>query len=171
MDKITFRTAFRGFNRQDVVYYIDMLNQQHANQVNLLNSQLQAAKDTTTTDMLLKQLEAINDRCAELEATLQANAKAAEMATNELEAYRRAERAERIATQKADAIYDQANTALNNATLKAEFASDGLAQAAKVFSEYLDNYQTSIQMARNALQEAVDALYAIRPEEEENEEE
>ncbi len=172
MDKIKFRTALRGFNRQDVVYYIDMLNQQHATQINLLNSQLQAAKESTGNNAeLLRQLEAINDRCAELEATLQQNAKAAETATNELEAYRRAERAERVATQKADQIYNRANAVLADATVKAEDASNSLADAAQLFSEQLAAYQASVQSARDALQEAVSALYAIRPADEAEDEE
>lgn len=166
MEKKTFRTAFRGFNRQDVVYYIDMLNQQHATQVNLLNSQLQSYKDNPGNTELLKQLEEINARCAELEVALNKNAKAAELANDELEAYRRAEKAERMALKKADTIYSKANAALANATVKAEGASNGLANAAEQFSAQLAAYQASIQSARDALQEAVSALYAIQPEEE-----
>ena len=163
MDKIKFRIALRGFNRQDVVYYIDMLNQQHATQVNLLNSQLQTAKDNPGNADLLKQLEEINARCAELEAALTKNAKAAEVASDELEAYRRAEKAERIATAKANQIYSNANAVLADATVKAENASNGLADAAQKFSEQLAAYQASIQTAKDALQDAVSALYAIRP--------
>ena len=39
-DPKTFRSAFNGFNREDVVHYIDYLNTQHSNQINQLNSQL-----------------------------------------------------------------------------------------------------------------------------------
>ena len=39
-----FRSAFYGFNREDVVRYIEFLNNQHKNQLDQLHNQLQAAK-------------------------------------------------------------------------------------------------------------------------------
>ena len=38
-----FRTALGGFNRQDVVNYIEYLNNQHNSQIQQLNTQLQTA--------------------------------------------------------------------------------------------------------------------------------
>ncbi len=165
MEKKTFRSAFRGFNREDVVHYIEMLNHQHAAQINQLNTQLQAAKETAGNAELLKQLEEINARCAELEAALSKEDRSAGMAAEELEAYRRAERAERVAQEKADQIYAQATAVLADATVKAEGASNGLDHAAETIAQQLAAYQASIQAARETLQEAVSALYAIRPEE------
>ena len=165
MKKKTFRSAFRGFNRQDVVQYIEMLNQQHATQINQLNSQLQAAKENAGNQDLLRQLEEINARCAELEAALSKGNQSADMAAEELEAYRRAERAERVAQEKADQIYAKATAVLADATVKAESASTGLAESAQQITQQISAYQESIQAAKSALEEAVTALYAIRPEE------
>ena len=41
MASMQFRTAFRGFNREDVVHYIEYLNNQHNAVVEQLNNQLQ----------------------------------------------------------------------------------------------------------------------------------
>ena len=39
-----FRSALNGFNRQDVVHYIEYLNNQHNAQLEQLNTQLQNAQ-------------------------------------------------------------------------------------------------------------------------------
>ena len=67
-------------------------------------------------DELKAQLEAAQARCAELEEQL-ANAPAVTACGNEqeLEAYRRAERAERVANERAELIYHRANSVLTEA--------------------------------------------------------
>ena len=50
-----FRTAFNGFNRDDVVHYIEKLNAKHAAEVNKLNSDLQ---------YLQEKLDAAESQCA-----------------------------------------------------------------------------------------------------------
>ena len=66
-----FRTALGGFNRQDVVRYIEYMNNQHSAELEQLNSQLQLAQEKQNDNSeLLAQLEAANARCAELEAQL-----------------------------------------------------------------------------------------------------
>lgn len=42
----TFRSAFNGFNRQDVVSYIEMLNNRHNAERNQLNTQLQLLQES-----------------------------------------------------------------------------------------------------------------------------
>ena len=39
-----FRTALGGFNREDVVRYIEYMNNQHRSQIEQLNTQLQLVK-------------------------------------------------------------------------------------------------------------------------------
>ena len=151
-----FRTSFRGFNREDVVRYIEYMNQQHKKQLEQMNAQLSAADPT-----LPARLEAAEARCAQLEAELEVlrNAQAAVTTTaEELEAYRRAERAERQAQERAQQIYTQANAVLADVTLKAESAS---AQ----FTAVADEMSVKLQSTKDALQDAVSTLYAIRPEE------
>ena len=160
-----FRSAFAGFNREDVVRYIEYINNKHTSQIEQLNTQLQTAQEALAQanggdrNELLTQLETAQARCAELEAQL-ALAKSGEtiLTGDELEAYRRAERAERLARDRAAQIYAQTNAALADATLKVEAASDEMNAMAEQFSAQL-------QDTKAKLQEAVASMYAIRPEE------
>lgn len=159
-----FRSALGGFNREDVVRYIEYMNNKHNSQIEQLNTQLQIAQEalsqTKATDNseLLAQLEAAQARCAELEEQLAAGEDTAPVQGDELEAYRRAERAERLARDRASQIYTQANAALADATLKVEAISDGMGTLA-------EQYAAQMQEAKLRLQEAVASMYAIRPEE------
>ena len=152
-----FRTAFRGFNREDVVHYIEYMNQQHRKQLEQLSAQV-----STPDPAILARLEAAEARCAQLEAELEALRNAEPAVANptgeELEAYRRAERAERQAQERAQQIYTQANAVLADVTLKAETASAQVTAAADQIAEKL-------LATKAALQDAVTTLYAIRPEE------
>lgn len=162
---MNFRSALGGFNRQDVVQYIEYMNNKHNSQIEQLNTQLQTAREALAeaqkhnTKELEAQLEAANQRCAELEAQLESNGLAAPVAGDELEAYRRAERAERMAQDRATQIYNQANAALADATVKVEAISDNMSAIAQQISAQLED-------SKQQLQDAVSAMYAIRPEEE-----
>ena len=126
-----FRSVFNGFNREDVVHYIEYLNAKHTAEVNqlqseldFLNTKLESARQTTQLEEALAAIEALKaerddalakanaidpaleDRCAQLEAQLRSAEEAKNNALQhaakcqveqELEAYRRAERTERIA--------------------------------------------------------------------------
>ena len=155
---LNFRSALGGFNREDVVRYIEYMNNQHKSEIEQLNTQLQTAQEALakggSNSELATKLEAAEARCAQLEAQL-----GQAPANDELETYRRAERAERLARDRAGQIYAQANGALAEATTKVEAISDSFNTAAAQLSQRLEN-------AKQELQEAVAAMYAIRPEEE-----
>lgn len=159
-----FRSALGGFNREDVVRYIEYINNKHNSELEQLNTQLQTAREALAqakaedNSALKAQLEAAQARCAELEAQLAQGGEEAPVKTgDELEAYRRAERAERLARDRAAQIYSQANAALADATVKVEAVSDNLTAMAEQMT-------AQAQDARNKLQEAVASMYAIRPE-------
>ena len=160
-----FRSALGGFNRQDVVQYIEYINNKHNSQIEQLNTQLQTAREALAkaqavdTTALQEQLHAAQARCDELEAQLEANGLVAPVVGDELEAYRRAERAERLARDRAAQIYNQANAALADATVKVESISDSMNTIAQQIT-------TQLQDSKQQLQEAVAAMYAIRPEDE-----
>ena len=156
-----FRSALGGFNRSDVVNYIEFINNQHNAQIAQLNTQLQNAQEALSqapkadTGDLQAQLDAALARCAQLEAALASKDAPTE---SELEAYRRAERAERMAQERASQIYAQANAVLADATLKVQYAADGIMKiSAQVTAQ--------VQQAEQQLQEAAAAMYAIRPTE------
>ena len=166
-----FRSAFRGFNRQDVVNYIEYINNTHNAQVEQLNNQLQAALARPTDEEMKAKLEAAEARIAELEETLAQQDRAvlsdgASCTEQELEAYRRAERVERVAKERAEQIYAQANGVLAEATLKAESASAHIGAIADQVSNQLKEYQDSVLETKATFQEAVATLYAIKPQEE-----
>lgn len=140
-----FRTSLAGFNKDDVVRYIEYINNKHSSELEQLKTQLKNAKDALA--------KADN---TELKAKLEA---AAPAPGDELEAYRRAERAERLARERASQIYAQANAVLADATVKVEAISDSMGDLYQQFNE-------KMQDGKNQLQDAVASLYAIRPEEE-----
>lgn len=161
-----FRSALGGFNRQDVVQYIAYMNTQHSSQIAQLNTQLQntqealAKAQSSANPELLAKLEAAQARCAELEAMLAGAGQTVAVQTgDELEAYRRAERAERLARERAAQIYSQANAVLADATVKVEAVSDSM-------NAVTEQLAAQLQLSKQTLQEAVHGMYAIRPEEE-----
>lgn len=159
-DNQHFRSAFRGFNREDVVHYIEYLNNHYTRQLEDLTAQLQAAQAAVPAadTSLLERLQAAEERCAQLEAQLAAEPAAAPTAMEEeLEAYRRAERTERQARERAQQIYTQANAILAEVTTKAETASAQVAAVA-------DQVTAKLQGTKAAFEDAVAALYAIRPD-------
>ena len=156
-----FRSAFNGFNRQDVVQYIEYLNNQHNAQIAQLNNQLQVAKESGGSDLQAK-LDAALAKCAQLEAQLAGTP--AGSTQQELEAYRRAERTERTAQERAQMIDTQANAILADATVKAEAASARIAELAAETGAQLQAYQDAIAGSQTLFQDTVAALGAIKPE-------
>ena len=153
-----FRIAFRGFHREDVVNYIQYLNNQHATQIQQLQAQSGDAE-------LQEQLAAAQARIAELEAQL-AQQEPVNCTDEELEAYRRAERTERVARDRAQQIYTQAHAVLADVTLKAEAASEQFSAISQQIGQQMSEYQKSVETTRQTFQEAVSTLYAIHSEEE-----
>ena len=154
-----FRSALHGFNRQDVVNYIEYMNKKHNSQVEQLNTQLQNALEALNRAPaqdtgLQTQLDEALARCAQLEEQLATSAE-----NVELEAYRRAERTERKAQERAAQIYAQANAVLAEATTKVAAASGEMDAVVAELS-------ARMEASKENLQSAMDALYAIRPEEE-----
>ena len=70
-----FRTAFHGFNRQDVVNYIEYMNNRHASEIQQLKNQLQNAPAQGSDGELKKRLEAAEAKIKELEAAWPRRAK------------------------------------------------------------------------------------------------
>ena len=78
--------------------------------------------------------------------------------SDELEVYRRAERTEREARERAAQIYAQTNTVLADATRKVDSATGEMAAQ-------LQNCIAAADAAKALLQDAAQAMNAIRPEE------
>ena len=154
-EKNTFRSALNGFNREDVVHYIEYLNSKHTAQINQLNSEIA---------FLRQQLEQ-----APVEAPAEAPAAPAVQTCTEaeLEAYRRAERTERIAKERAEQIYRQATATLADATTRVDDAAGTLATMADSVKEQLELLQSAIDCSKASLKDAAAIMSTIRPEGEE----
>ena len=194
MAQQTFRSAFNGFNREDVVSYIEYLNAQHAAEINQLHSELNFLRNkaseeapaepaTNEADELIEQQAArireLFDRCKEQEqqiAKLNADLEQAAQQQNtdkshvqeELEAYRRAEHTERMARERAEQMYRQANAVLADATVKVDDAAALISQMSDKVSAQLEELQSAVSGSKQALRDAAATMYAIRPETETN---
>ena len=167
-DMHNFRTSFRGFHRKDVVDYIEYLNNTHKSQLEQLNNQLTAALSRPTDDELLSQLEQAQARIQELEAIVSENPipEGDNFTQQELEAYRRAEKVERQANERAKLIYQKANAVLADATAQAENASAHIGAVADQVTQQLKEYQQSVQDTKQTFQDAVATLHDLYPAEE-----
>ena len=255
---MNFRSAFNGFNREDVVKYIEYLNTKHSNELAQLTSEneelraklstaeehvedrillfaaqearnqleqqvaaltehaqemermlqeqkaqneeltlkLQSAEEKsvqqvkapspaedlekaqlrTRCDSLEDQLLMAQNRCTSLEQQLQ-DANSARLrvererefnrmnyhAEQELEAYRRAERTERVARERSELVYRQANTALTGATEKVDNAFAMISELSDQVANQLAQLQSAITGSKQALADAATTLYTIRP--------
>lgn len=168
-----FRSAVGGFNREDVVRYIEYINNKHSSQINQLNTEMQALQEELSqlrgqTD-LSAQLEEANARIAQLEQERDVLAAQVEQMVNrpqtdsELEAYRRAERAERIAADRVAQLYNQANGALADATAKADDTATQVTELTDALMVQLQQLQTVLSSGGNSMRDAAAALFAIRP--------
>lgn len=191
-----FRSAFNGFNREDVVHYLEYINTKHNNQISQLtaeNQELRAAAQTPAGDRsplaeelqaqctdltaqleeerarcaeLTGQLEALQARCRELETAAPQAAPvdtAALLAAEELEVYRRAERIEREARERAELVYFQANSVLTEATAKVDGISGDITDMADQVMRQLTQLQMAVSSSKQALQDAASIMNTIRP--------
>lgn len=84
---------------------------------------------------------------------------------DELEAYRRAERMERQANERAQAMYQKANGVIADATVKVDDAASQISGIADQVVAQLGILQQAVAGSKQALRSASASLYAIRPEE------
>ena len=86
------------------------------------------------------------------------------MADAELEAYRRAERMERIAKERADAVYHQVNATLAEASTQLSGAAGSYGQLVDSVVSQIDQLRAAVESGKIALENAAAAMGAIRPE-------
>ena len=171
-----FRSAFNGFNREDVVHYLEYINNKHTAQVNQLEEEnvalrAQLSEDQTETiEALTEQLNEALARCAELEKQLAEKPEPAQpestlsaSAAEELEAYRRAERIEREAKERSELVYFQANGVLTEATAKVDSISADITDMADQVMQQLTQLQMAVSSSKQALQDAASIMNTIKP--------
>lgn len=194
-----FRSAFNGFNREDVASYLEYLNSKHSAQVSQLTSEadfLRAKLDSVQPDCdqseaisaleqerdelralladLQAQFETLQNRCSGLEQEL-ADARSVPTAAvpapipvaacsqaEELEIYRRAERTERMARERADLVYRQTNGILNEASVRVGEMADQVIPIADQILMQLSQLQNTVLASKQSLQDAVVIINTLR---------
>ena len=189
-----FRVAFNGFNREDVVHYLEYINNKHNNEINQLMAenqelrasaqqpveyqhvlveslQIQCAELTAQLEEeknrcaeLTEKLEALENRCQEQESQPVSPAETMNVpVSEELEAYRRAERIEREAKERAELTYFQANGVLKEASAKVDAIATDITDMADQVMRQLTQLQVAISSSKQALQDAASIMNTIRP--------
>ena len=82
----------------------------------------------------------------------------------ELETYRRAERIERMARERAEQMYNQANAVLADAAVKADETAALIAQMSDNVMGQLNALQAAVAGSSQSLRDTASALYSIRPD-------
>lgn len=245
VEQRNFRPAFNGFNREDVVHYIEQINTQHASELSQLNADMQYLQEkltqyeamadesahavsadceqlieeqtariaqleqqlaeagvdaetpdltqtieaqaaalveqsdkiealeqqlaqvreaAQTTEALLEEAEAENRRLQELlDTALSRQNHLQTQQETELSIYRRAERVERKATERALRIHDQVNGALADATTRVDETAVQLAEAVDAAMQQIKQLQLAVAGSKQVLQDTAATLYAVRP--------
>lgn len=174
-----FRSAFNGFNREDVVHYLEYLNTKHQNQIQQMNQEMEQLRQqledpTEALEALARQVQELTEqlaqaqqRCQELED--QAAQPPAEepvlpaQEAHQLDTYRRAEQVETMARQRSELVYHQAKGVLHQATTRVDRASEQLTEVADQVLGQIAQLQMAVSSSKQALQDASSLMKAIRP--------
>ena len=175
---MNFRSAFSGFNREDVVRYLEHINLKHQNEVNQLVCELEELRDQAREDQsqlvaalqeenasLKLALEEAQAKLQSLEIKPEANANEPIMTDliPELETYRRAERIEREARERSELIYFQASSVMKEAGARLDGAVAELNEVTDQVLSQLTQLQVAASNGKIALQDAAAVLNTIRP--------
>ena len=171
-----FRSAFNGLNREDVVHYIEFSNSRHEAEVNQLKEQIEFYRKELAVQGVAAQMAekertaALEQKCSEQEAEIESLRQLLEEASQhqssadeELEAYRRAERTERLAKNRVSQMYTQANAAIADTAANLDVAAANLGQVAQDAMDKIQALQAAVTGSKQVISDAALALGAIRP--------
>ena len=183
-----FRSALGGFNREDVVNYIESMSLEQQKQLRKLqeeNEKLRSEKNAlaellaaANRDLstlreqdaaLSEQVELLAQQAAELAGQVKAESEKAPEETSEaaepvdytsleLEAYRRAEQTERNAAVRADKIYRQLTALCEHARERYSDAGDEIAALSADLTANLGRLQETLAELRLVFDEAENAF-------------
>ena len=183
-----FRSSLGGFNREDVVNYIESMSLEQQKQLRKLqeeNEKLRSEKNAlaellaaANSDLstlreqdaaLSEQVELLAQQAAELAGQVKADPEEAPEETSEaaepvdytsleLEAYRRAEQTERNAAVRADKIYRQLTALCEHARERYSDAGDEIAALSEDLTANLGRLQETLAELRLVFDEAENAF-------------
>lgn len=178
-----FRTAFHGFNREDVVRFLETATARHTAEVNQLRDEiarlegdlslLRMRSGDGASQEELEALQAENTRLKaqveELETQLtEPAATPIRDETNwkdeELAAYRRAETVERQARNRAAQMYHRVNGLIADLAARMDGSKAEMTAAAEALGQALDQLQLALDGGQSILTEGVATLRALELE-------
>ena len=181
-----FRSSLGGFHRGDVANYIESLSMQHAaamkeksGQIDALQAELLAARQKLEEAEEEKRSlqDQLDDALAALEAATAPAEEAAEDETEaeveeapdypklELEAYRRAEATERLATQRAQQLKRELVDFLENTTARYQQTGEDIAALAEDLKSGLKRLEENLSELDLLFGETAEHLEALTPAE------
>lgn len=130
-------------------------------------AQAQEALDRALEELreALSEKQALETQVSALQAELD-RIQEAPHREQELEAYRRAERTERMARERADQVYRQVNGVLADATVKVEETANQIADISDQVASRLDLLRSAVNGSKQALADAAAGLYSLKSTEE-----
>ncbi len=166
-----FRSALNGFNREDVVQFIQSLTARHDRDLSDLkeeNARLQSALDKANAES-----DALRQRISELEIQLAEANESLEAATapqsepekpdwgaQELAAYRRAEEVERQSRERAKQLHRELTGLVADASVQMDEANEALSEAMAQLTEDLTRLQTAMAAGKKVLNDTSCSLRA-----------
>ena len=181
-----FRSSLGGFHRGDVANYIESLSMQHAaamkeksGQIDALQAELLAARQKLEEAEAEKRAlrDQLDDALAALEAATAPAEEAAEDETEaeveeapdypklELEAYRRAEATERLATQRAQQLKRELVDFLENTTARYQQTGEDIAALAEDLKSGLKRLEENLSELDLLFGETAEHLETLTPAE------
>lgn len=181
-----FRSSLGGFHRGDVASYIESLSMQHAaamkeksGQIDALQAELLAARQKLQEAEEEKRAlqDQLDDALAALEAATAPAEEAAEDETEaepeeapdypklELEAYRRAEATERLATQRAQQLKRELVDFLENTTARYQQTGEDIAALAEDLKSGLKRLEENLSELDLLFGETAEHLETLTPAE------
>ena len=182
-----FRAAFNGFNRDDVVNYISFITTKHENQINQLRSEAQELRQElesrpAANDVLEQELAQLREEVTRLKAEIQEKedciarlqhntqdqlceeeAEAASVQEQELEAYRRAESAERRAMERVEQMYHQASGILGEIVVRLQDNTGYVNEIAERVRADLEELELAAMNSKIILEDSTAMMSAIKP--------
>ena len=177
-----FRSSLGGFHRGDVANYIESLSMQHAaamkeksGQIDALQAELLAARQKLEEAEAEKRAlqDQLDDALAELEAATAPDEAEEETEAEEtpdypkleLEAYRRAEATERLATQRAQQLKRELVDFLENTTARYQQTGEDIAALAEDLKSGLKRLEENLSELDLLFGETAEHLETLTPAE------
>lgn len=181
-----FRAAFHGFNREDVVRFLETTTARHTDEVNQLKDDVKRLEEELAAvrekqqapEITREELEALRMENAQLKAQVEElEAQLTEPPKDnpvdmpedgwkdaELAAYRRAETVERQARNRATQMYNRVNGLIADLAARMDGSKEEMRVAAEALGQSLDQLQNALDGGQAVLTEGAGTLRALRLE-------